>query len=156
MTRSHGRRTEMNRPKTLTRARFRIIRANGKVEQHILIFDSAELHSLKVNVLVELHRGDRLEHDGFVVCRMANNGQPVTLKMLDPLAFCRDMVRLQRPLRLLGRWRRPKDGLYRVATRRTVHGGFLVQRGRVTRCSPAVRKRIHIWARTAEYYGDIA
>jgi len=63
MTRSHGRRTEMNRPKTRTHARFRVIRANGKVEQHILIFDPAELHSLKVNVFVELHRGDRLEHD---------------------------------------------------------------------------------------------
>jgi hypothetical protein len=54
----------MNRPKTRTaRACFRVIRANGKVEQHILIFDPAELHSLKVNVFVELHRGDRLEHD---------------------------------------------------------------------------------------------
>jgi hypothetical protein len=51
----------MNRSKTRTRADFRIIRANGKVEQHILIFDPAELHSLNVNVLVELHRGDRLE-----------------------------------------------------------------------------------------------
>jgi hypothetical protein len=51
----------MNRLKTLTRARFRVIRANGKVEQHILIFDPPELHSLKVNVFVELHRGDRLE-----------------------------------------------------------------------------------------------
>ena len=55
----------MNRPKTrtLTHARFRVIRANGKVEQHILIFDPAELPSLKANVFVELHRGDRLEHD---------------------------------------------------------------------------------------------
>ena len=56
----------MNRPKTrTTRSRFRIIRANGKVEQHILIFDPAELHSLRVNVFVELHPGDRLEHDYF-------------------------------------------------------------------------------------------
>jgi len=31
------------------------------VEQHILIFDPAELHSLKVNVPIELHPGDRLE-----------------------------------------------------------------------------------------------
>jgi hypothetical protein len=51
----------MNRPKTRTRARFRIIRANGKVEQHILIFDPAELHSLRVNAFIELHPGDR--HD---------------------------------------------------------------------------------------------
>ena len=61
MTRNHGRRTEMNRPKTRTCARFRIIRANGKVEQHILIFDPAELHSLKVNAFIELHPGDRLD-----------------------------------------------------------------------------------------------
>ena len=52
----------MNRLETrTTRARFRVIRANGKVEQHILIFDPAELHSLKVNVFVELHPCDRLE-----------------------------------------------------------------------------------------------
>jgi hypothetical protein len=52
----------MNRLKTrTTRAGFRIIRASGKVEQHILIFDPAELPSLKVNVFVELHPGDRLE-----------------------------------------------------------------------------------------------
>jgi len=51
----------MNRLKTQSRARFRVIRANGKVEQHILIFDPAELHSLKVNAFVELHPGDRLD-----------------------------------------------------------------------------------------------
>ncbi len=63
----------MNRLKTrITRARFRIIRANGKVEQHILIFDPAELYSHKVHVFIELHPGDRLEqarpktHDGYV------------------------------------------------------------------------------------------
>ena len=61
MKRSDGRRTEMNRPKTRTRAHFRVIRANGKVEQHILIFDPAELHSLKVNAFIELHPGDRLD-----------------------------------------------------------------------------------------------
>ena len=51
----------MNRLKTRTCACFRIIRANGKVEQHILIFDPAELHSLRVNAFIELHRGDRLD-----------------------------------------------------------------------------------------------
>ena len=56
-----GRRTEMNRLRTRTRADFRIIRANGKVEQHILIFDPAELHSLRVNAFIELHPGDRLD-----------------------------------------------------------------------------------------------
>jgi hypothetical protein len=59
--RSHGRRAELNRLKTRARADFRIIRANGKVEQHILIFDPAELHSLKVNAFIELHPGDRLD-----------------------------------------------------------------------------------------------
>jgi len=51
----------LSRSTTLTRARFRVIRANGKIEQHILIFDPAELPSLKVNVFVQLHPGDRLE-----------------------------------------------------------------------------------------------
>ena len=51
----------MNRLKTRSRACFRIIRANGKVEQHILIFDPAELHSHKVHAFIELHPGDRLD-----------------------------------------------------------------------------------------------
>ena len=58
----------MNRPKTLSRARFRVIRGNGKIEQHIFVFDPAELHSLKVNVFVELHPGDRLEQDTADLC----------------------------------------------------------------------------------------
>jgi hypothetical protein len=51
----------MNRSKRRTCARFSIIRANGKVEQHILIFDPAELPTLKVNAFIELHPGDRLD-----------------------------------------------------------------------------------------------
>ena len=51
----------MNRSKTRSRACFRVIRANGKVEQHILIFDPAELHSLKVNAFIELQPCDRLD-----------------------------------------------------------------------------------------------
>jgi hypothetical protein len=73
---------------------------------------------------------------------------------IDPILFARDMVAITPPLKLTGRWRKPKDGLYRVATRRSVHGGYLVHRGRVTRCSPAVRRRIHIWATQAQYWGD--
>ena len=61
MTRRHGRRTEINRLKTRSRACFRIIRANGKVEQHILIFDPAKLHSLKASAFIELHPGDQLD-----------------------------------------------------------------------------------------------
>ena len=61
MKRNHGRRTEMNRPKTRSRADFRLIRANGKVEQHILIFDPAELHSLRGNPFIELQPGDQLD-----------------------------------------------------------------------------------------------
>jgi hypothetical protein len=73
---------------------------------------------------------------------------------VDPIAFARDMVALPRPLRLRGRWRPPKDGLYRVATSRKVHGGFLVQRRRITRASPYVKRYIHVLALRAEYWGD--
>jgi len=57
----------MDRSKTRSRACFRIIRANGKVEQNILIFDPTELHSLRVNAFIELHPGDRLD-DYFDLC----------------------------------------------------------------------------------------
>jgi hypothetical protein len=57
----------MNRLKTRSRAFFRVIRANGNVERHILIFDPAELHSLRVNAFIELHPGDRLD-DYFDLC----------------------------------------------------------------------------------------
>jgi hypothetical protein len=83
----------------------------------------------------------------------------VSLKMLrhkvDPITFARGMVRLRKPLKLRGRRRWPKDGLYRVATSRKVHGGFLVRRGRVLRATPgSVRRYIHQWAHTAEFWGD--
>ena len=77
MTRSHGRRTEMNRLKTRTSACFRVIRANGKVEQHILIFDPAELHSLRVNAFIELHPGDRLD-DYFDLHELKERAKPRT------------------------------------------------------------------------------
>ena len=73
----------------------------------------------------------------------------------DPIAFCRDMQRLRRPLRLRGRYWLPKDGLYRVATGKRVHGGFLVCHGRVTRASPYVRRYIHVLARNARYRGGL-
>jgi hypothetical protein len=75
-------------------------------------------------------------------------------RWIDPIPFARDMIALEQPLRLLGRWRRPLDGLYRVSTRRRVVGGFLVRRGRVIRCSPAVRRRIHIWETRSQYWGN--
>jgi hypothetical protein len=72
---------------------------------------------------------------------------------VDELWFARDMVALRRPLRLTGRWRRPKDGLWMVKTRRGVRGGYLVYRGRVVRCSPVLRHHIHVWAmRNAEWF----
>jgi hypothetical protein len=73
----------------------------------------------------------------------------------DPMAFARDMLALPRPLPLRGRWRPPRDGLYRVSNSKKVFGGFLVQRRRVVRCSPCVRRRIHILAmRNATFWGD--
>jgi hypothetical protein len=94
-----------------------------------------------------------------VVGFLANKVQPVSLKMqrneVDEMAFARDMVGLRRPLRLRGRWKRPKDGLYRVVTRRgrwpSRCGGFLVYKGRVRRCSPSIKRRIHIYAHQAEW-----
>jgi hypothetical protein len=84
----------------------------------------------------------------FVSSKMPESG-------VDEIAFCRDMVALRRPLRIRGRWSPPKDGLYRVATGKRVLGGFLVQRRRVTRASPYVRRYIHILAkRNAEWVCD--
>jgi len=61
------------------------------------------------------------------------------------------MIAVRRPLRLRGRYWLPKDGLWKVETRKRVLGGFLVTRGRVTRCSPAIRRHLHAWAaRNAE------
>jgi hypothetical protein len=74
----------------------------------------------------------------------------------DAIAFCRDMIAVRRPLRLRGRYWLPKDGLWKVETRKRVLGGFLVTRGRVTRCSPAIRRHLHAWAaRNAEFVGDL-
>jgi len=64
----------------------------------------------------------------------------------DPIWWARDMVALRRPLRLRGRWSPPRDGLYRVATGRKVHGGFLVRGRRVVRASPYVKRYIHVLA----------
>lgn len=79
-------------------------------------------------------------------------------KKVDELWFARDMIGLRRPLRLRGRWKRPKDGLYRVVTRRARWpsrcGAFLVYRGRVRRCSPSIRRKIHVYAHMAEYLGE--
>ena len=75
--------------------------------------------------------------------------------VVDKIAFARDMVRIK-PVRLHGRYWRRRSGLWRVATRKGVRGGFLVARGRVVRCSPAIRRHLHVWAaRNAEYFGEL-
>ena len=74
----------------------------------------------------------------------------------DPLAFCRDMKALRKPVRLRGRYHRPDDGIWKVETRNGVLGGFMVAYGRVTRCSPVIRRHLHVWAaRNAEFVGSI-
>ena len=73
----------------------------------------------------------------------------------DPISFARDMVAVNPPLKLIGRWHWPKDGLYKVATSRRVHGGYLVHHGKVTRCSPGVRRQLHVWQHIAQYWGDV-
>jgi hypothetical protein len=42
-----------------------------------------------------------------------------------------------------------RDGLYRVVTRSFV-AGFVVERGRVTRCAPILRRRLAYWITRAE------
>ena len=45
-----------------------------------------------------------------------------------------------------------KDGLYQVTTP-YLCAGFLVERGRVVRCAPALRKRIAHWVTVAMWIG---
>jgi hypothetical protein len=45
-----------------------------------------------------------------------------------------------------------KDGLYRVTTA-TLCAGFVVERGRVTRCAPILRRRLAYWVERAERIG---
>src|SRR5262245_40524072 len=61
-----------------------------------------------------------------------------------------DMVEMRRPLRLRGRFHPPKDGVYRVTTPSRC-GAFLVYNGRVHRCSPSIRRRLHVYAHRAEW-----
>jgi hypothetical protein len=92
-----------------------------------------------------------------VVGFVAKHGQYVRLKMqkADPIAFARDMVAAN--VRLRGRHWRLADGLYRVTTRKarwpSRTGGFLVYKGKVRRCSPSLRRKIHVYAHMAEYWG---
>ena len=73
----------------------------------------------------------------------------------DRLAFARDMKRLRKPVRLTHRWKPPVDGLWKVETRKGVRGAYLVAYGHVTRCSPRIRRHLHVWAaRNAQYSGD--
>jgi hypothetical protein len=74
----------------------------------------------------------------------------------DPIWWARDMKRLRKPVRLRGRYYKPEDGLWKVETRKGVLGGFMVAFGRVTRCSPAIRRHLHVWAaRNGKFVGSI-
>jgi hypothetical protein len=42
-----------------------------------------------------------------------------------------------------------RDGLYRVSTAHFT-AGFMVERGRVVRCAPILRRRLSHWLRTAQ------
>lgn len=66
------------------------------------------------------------------------------------------MIAVRPPLRLRGRYWRPKDGLWKVETRKGVLGAYLIARGRVVRCSPAIRRHLCAWAaRNAVFVGDL-
>jgi len=73
----------------------------------------------------------------------------------DPLAFCRDMKRLRKPVRLSHRYHPPANGLWKVETpRKGVLGGFMIANGRVVRCSPKIRRHLHVLAaRNAVFVG---
>ena len=72
----------------------------------------------------------------------------------DPLFFARDM-KACKPVRLSHRYHPPADGLLRVETAKGVRGGFMVAYGRVVRCSPVLRRRLHVWAqRHTVFVGD--
>jgi hypothetical protein len=66
------------------------------------------------------------------------------------------MARLRKPVRLRGRYNRLADGLWKVETRKDVRGGFMVAYGRVTACSPVIRRHLNVWAaRNAVFVGDL-
>jgi len=59
-------------------------------------------------------------------------------------------------VRLRGRYYRPDNGIWRIETGKGILGAFLVSRGRVVRCSPAIRRHLHVWAaRNAKFVGSI-
>jgi hypothetical protein len=45
-----------------------------------------------------------------------------------------------------------RDGLYRVTTR-YLCAGFVVERGRVVRCAPILRRKLGYWKTVAEWVG---
>jgi hypothetical protein len=74
----------------------------------------------------------------------------------DKLFFCRDMVALRKPVKLRGRYYKPADGIWKVETGKNVLGGFLVRNSRVIRCSPRIRRSLHLWAaRYGKFVGRI-
>jgi hypothetical protein len=76
--------------------------------------------------------------------------------MTDPIWWARDMLRLRKPVRLRGRYYKPEDGLWKVETGKRILGAFLVARGRVQRCSPAIRRHLHVWAaRNGKFVGSV-
>jgi hypothetical protein len=68
------------------------------------------------------------------------------------------MTAVEPPLKLKRKWL-PKDGLYVVTSVKRSRwpgriGGFLIQRKRVTRCTPNLRHELQMWAHRAEYLGE--
>ena len=101
---------------------------------------------------------------GLKQCRLAN-WFLVTERILsfanmlnetDPLFFCRAMVALRKPARLRGRYYKPDDGIWKVETGKGILGAFLVRGGRVIRCGPRIRRKLHWWAaRNGKFVGSI-
>ena len=47
------------------------------------------------------------------------------------------------------------DGLYRVTTSHLC-AGFVIERGKVTRCAPILKKRLAYWLTVAEFVGPVS
>jgi hypothetical protein len=74
----------------------------------------------------------------------------------DPLFFIRDAVALKKPVKLRHRYYKPADGIWKVETGKNVLGGFVIRDSRVIRCSPRIRRSLHMWAaRHGKFVGTI-
>jgi len=73
--------------------------------------------------------------------------------------FYRDMVAVIPPKKLKGCYYKPRDGVYNVETFAgrwpSRAGSILIHDGKVRRCSPCLKRRIHIYWHLAQWVLDV-